>query len=328
MKRSTILYALVFICLGATGTTFGQQSCDFSIIGTWRTSTSEGTDSPRLYRFTSDGMVTALTRSGSGEASALQVVGSAAYELDDPKTPKSLKFTATDESGAFTYGASSMEITEFDETSFTCVKPGSSPGRWVKVDPNRYFIVLAARSGEFYDSSGSAFPVLIRIAGSESEVAAVGTYSLKGTRAFGPVPPEVYRAFMSEARTDSEVMLRLEINAAQYQRGLKILRTWERRVREGALLYPAGSPLNNILLVKAVTETLNQCSGEIELYELNYLYPGDWISEKYPPQYVPFMYFKELRRLNESRHVRGDELRQASLAVPSPDHRESPGLKQ
>ncbi len=328
MKRSAILYALIFICLGATGTTFGQQSCDFNIIGTWRTSTSEGTDSPWLYQFTSDGMVTAFTRSGSGEGSARQVVGRAAYELDDPETPKSIKFTATDESDVFAHGASSMEITNFDDMSFTGVKGGTSPGRWIKVDPNRYFIVLAARSGEFYDSSGSAFPMLIRMAGSESQVDAVGTYSLKGTRAFGPVPPETYKAFMSEARTDSEVMLRLEINPAQYQRGLEILRTWERRVRENALLYRAGSPLNNILLVKAVTETLNQCSEEIELYELNYLHPQDWISEKYAPQYVPFMYFRELRRLNETRHVRDDELQQASLAVPSPGHQKAQALKQ
>lgn len=309
MKRSAILYALILICLGVAGTTFGKQSCDFDIIGTWTTSPSEGTDSRRLYQFTSDGTVTALTRSGSGETSALQVVGRAAYELDNPKTPKSLKFTATDESDVFPYGTSTMEITEFDDVSFTCVKPGSAPGRWTKVDSNRYFIVLAARRGEFYDSSGSAFPMLIRVAGSEPQVDAVGTYSFKGTRVFGPVPPEAYRAFMSEPPTDSEVMLRLEINPAQYQRGLKILRTWERRVREDALLYPTGSTLNNILLVKAVTETLNQCSEQIELYNLNYLHPEDWISEKYPPQSIPFMYFRELRRLNESRHVRDDELK-------------------
>jgi hypothetical protein len=83
--------------------------------------------------------------------------------------------------------------------------------------------------------------------------------------------------------------------------------------------------LNNILLVKAVTETLNRCSDEINLYNLNYLHPEDWISEKYSPQYVPFMYFRELRRLNESRHVRDDQLQQASLGGQSP---EGPVLKQ
>jgi hypothetical protein len=121
------------------------------------------------------------------------------------------------------------------------------------------------------------------------------------------------------------MMLRLEINQAQYQRGLKILRTWERRVREDALLYPTGTHLNNILLVKAVTETLNQCSEDIKLYKLDYLHPEDWISEKYPPQYIPFIYFGELRRLNEARHVRDEEFLRASLAVPSPGHDPSAG---
>lgn len=211
-----------------------------------------------------------------------------------------------------------MEITGFDDMSFTFVKEGSSPGRWIRVDSNRHFIVLAARSGEFYDSSGSAFPMLIRIAGSESQVDAVGTYSLKGRRVFGSVPPEAYKAFLKDVGTDSEVMLRLEINPAQYQRGLNVLRTWERRVRENALLYRTRDYLNNVLLVKEVTETLNLCSDEINLYKLNYLYPEDWITEKYSSQYVPFMYFRELRRLNESEHVRDDEFQQVSLALASP----------
>jgi hypothetical protein len=322
MKRSAILHAMMsmMICLSGTSTTLGQQSCEFNIVGTWRTSTSDGADSPWLYQFTLDGMVTALARSGSGEASTLRAAGGAAYALDDPKRPTSITFTASDENDVFAYGKSSMDVTGFDDMSFTSLKRGSSPVRWSRVDPNRYFIVLAARSGEFYDSSGSAFPMLIRMAGSESRVDAVGTYSLKGKRAFGPVPPEAYGAFLSDARRDSEVMLRLEINAAQYHRALTILRTWERRVREDALLYPTGSPLNNVLLVKAVTETLNQCSDEIKLYQLNYLHPEDWIADKYAPQDIPLAYFRELRRLNDARHVRVEELQHALPAVAAASH--------
>ena len=175
--------------------------------------------------------------------------------------------------------------------------------RWIKVDPNRYFIVLAARRGEFYDNSGSAFPILIKIVGSESQIDAVGIYSNQGKQAFGPVPPEAYKDFMREPRTDSEVMLRLEISSAQYERGLKILRTWERRVRNDELLYPLSIALNNVLLVKAVAETLNQCSEEIRLYKLSYLDHEDWIADKYSPEFIPFAYFREMRQLNESLHV-------------------------
>jgi hypothetical protein len=61
--------------------------------------------------------------------------------------------------------------------------------------------------------------------------------------------------------------------------------------------------MNNILLVKAVTETLNQCKDDLNLYKLDYVYPSDWIANEYSPEFVPFFYFKELRRRNEARHI-------------------------
>jgi hypothetical protein len=174
--------------------------------------------------------------------------------------------------------------------------------------------VLAARSGEFYDQNGSAFPVLIKLAGGTTRLDAAGTYSAQGTRVFGAVPPEAYKDFLREARGDAEVMLRLELNAQQYERALEIVQTSARRAREGALLYPNDFYLNNILLVKAVTETLNQCGEQVKLYKLNYIHPEDWISNNNPPGFVPFVYFKELRRLNDALHVRDNDFPQLSLA--------------
>jgi hypothetical protein len=321
MKNRSIIFSLLFLVgLGATRAAFAQQGCDFNILGTWREPTTDVTNSV-LYRFAADGTVTALSASGSGQAGELRAIGRAVYELDDPRSPQSITFKASPKGGVFGRGAYSMKIIKYDDASFTCVKPRSRPTQWVRVDPNRYFIVLAARTGEFYDGSGSAFPMLIKLIGRETQVEGVGTYSINGQRAFGPVPPEAYKDFMREPRTDSEVMLRLEINAAQYERGLKILRTWERRVREDALLYTTGSYLNNVLLVKAVTETLNQCSEEIKIYNLNYVHPEDWIAEQYAPPFIPFAYFKELRRLNQLLHVRDDRFQQATHpAMPPQGH--------
>jgi hypothetical protein len=102
----------------------------------------------------------------------------------------------------------------------------------------------------------------------------------------------------------------MEINSRQYERALKIIKEWERRDREGALLYTTGAEtlddatyLNNILVVKAVTETLNQCSKDVNLYPLNYIHKDDWISDKVGSAFVPFYYFKELRQRNEARHI-------------------------
>ena len=64
-------------------------------------------------------------------------------------------------------------------------------------------------------------------------------------------------------------MLRLEITAAQYERALKIVKTWERRARNNELLYP-DLPMDNILLAKQVTESLNQCGEKFKLYKLDW----------------------------------------------------------
>jgi hypothetical protein len=310
MKKSAIFSTLLLSFLAATATSFGQQDCGFNLIGTWKTDTFSSANA-RLYRFAPDGTVTVFSPSNSAQVSEPQEIARATYELDDPVAPKAIALNTTNKNKVFLYGKSSIRIIKYTDASITCEIPGSGETQWIKVDPNRYFMILAARRGEFYDTSGSAFPILIKIAGGETQVAAVGTYSDNGKEAFGPVPPAAYKDFMREPRSDSEVMLRLEINSAQYERSLKILRTWERRVREDELLYPLSLSLNNVLLVKAVTETLNQCSEEINLYKLDYLLGKDWIAERYTPQFIPFALFKELRRMNEPLHVRDHKFQEA-----------------
>ena len=137
-------------------------------------------------------------------------------------------------------------------------------------EPHRYFLVLASRRGTFYDKTGPAFPMLIKLDGERTQVEAVGTYSFQGSRKFGTVPEESYREFMKEPSAASDVMLRLEITSSQYERGLKVLREWDRRAKEGALLYRK-APMNTLMLVKEVTESLNQCGEkEIKLYKLDW----------------------------------------------------------
>ena len=176
-------------------------------------------------------------------------------------------------------------------------------------EPHRYFIVLASRRGTFYDKTGPAFPMLIKLDGERTQVEAVGTYSFRGNRKFGTVPEESYREFMKEPSAASDVMLRLEITSSQYERGLKVLREWDRRAREGALLYRK-APMNTLLLVKEVTESLNQCGEkEIKLYKLDWSVE-DTLSDEIPPAQVPFLIFREMRRLNESLHVRDDKFQE------------------
>lgn len=307
MKLTAIISLLAIMLLGATA--FAQEkSCSFDIVGTWKAQIS--TSEARLYRFAANGELTVLSVSGTGEP---QQIATAKYDLiDEVDAPKSISFTATGKNQIFGAVKKTMKVVNYDDSSITSEIPGIGTTRWTRIDPDRYFIVFSARTGEFYDSSGSAFPMVIKLAGGVPTIDAFGVYLSKDGRTLGTVPPALYKDHLREAQKDSETILRLEINSRQYERALKIIKTWERRAREGALLYitqntveAAGDPasLNNILVVKAVTETLNQCSEDFNLYPLNYVVKDDWITDKVGSRFVPFYYFKELRRRNEERHI-------------------------
>jgi len=303
MKRPAMIAALLLICLTAAPVALGQKGCELNLVGTWKAEKSDEAN-PILYRFTSDARVSML--SGSGQSSQLREIASVGYTLDNPKAPKVILVKADKNVGGFAPGITSMDITGYDETSVTLAKPGGAPTRWIRVDSYRYFIVLAGRIGTFYDGSGPTFPMLIKTDGQQTQIDAVGTYDVRGYWAFGSIPPETYNEFMKESRKDSDVMLRLEITAAQYERGLKIVKTWERRARNNELLYP-DLTMDNILLAKQVTESLNQCQEKFKLYNLDWSME-DRIStssprDDNPISRIPFLYFKELKRLNQSLHV-------------------------
>lgn len=304
MKHAAILFSLIIISITSASTAFGQKGCQLEIVGTWKAE-SRNKATPILYRFAPDATVTVLSGAGSDASSELREITRATYVLDNPKAPKSIVFQAARAGGDLAEGTTSMQIVGYDDTSFTCVMPGYEPTRWVRVDPNRYFIVLAGRSDTFYDRSGPTFPMLIKMDEAKTEVDAFGIYASRGIPTFGRVPAEIYNEFMKEPARASDVMLRLEITGAQYDRGLKIVRTWERRLREGTLLYPDIS-MDNILLVKQVTESLNQCGERVKLYNLDWGVE-DKLSDNTRPPLIPFLYFKELRRLNESLHVRDEK---------------------
>jgi len=307
MKLTAIISLLAMILLGSTATALAQKkSCSFDLVGTWKAQLSP--TQAVLYQFDAKGGVTVLSVSGT---EAPRQTATASYVvINEPDSPRLISFKASGQDRIFGSIKKTMKVVKYDDSSITCEIPGMGTTRWTRVDPDRYFIVLAARKGEFYDTSGSAFPMVIKLAGGVSTIDAFGIYLTKDGRALGTVPPDVYKKYLREARNDSETTLRLEINSRQYERALKVIKEWERRDREGALLYTTAAEtlddatyLNNILVVKAVTETLNQCSEDVNLYPLNYVHKDDWISNKVRSAFVPFYYFKELRQRNEARHI-------------------------
>jgi hypothetical protein len=307
MKFIAKISLLAIVLMGSTATALAQaKSCSFDLVGTWKAQVSP--TEAILYRFDSKGTVTVLSAPEKGEP---QQIAAAKYEVNkELGKPDSISFTASGKNRIFGAVTKTMKLVSYDDTSITCEIPGIGTTRWTRVDPDRYFIVLAARKGEFYDKTGSAFPMVIKLAGGVPTIDAFGVYPGKDGRAFGAVPENVYKNYLREARNESETTLRLEINSRQYERALKVIKEWERRDRENALLYTTAAEtlddptwLNNILVVKAVTETLNQCSTDFDLHPLNYVVKDDFVSNSVGSAYVPFYYFKELRQRNEARHI-------------------------
>ena len=307
MKLTATISLLAIVLLGSTATALAQKkSCSFDLVGTWKAQVSP--TEAILYRFDSKGAVTVLSAPDKGEP---QQIATAKYEvINDLGKPESVSFTASGKNRIFGAVKKTVKLVSYDDTSITCEIPGIGTTRWTRVDQDRYFIVLAARTGEFYDKTGSAFSMVIKLAGGVPTIDAFGIYAGKDGRTLGAVPQNVYKNYLREARNESETTLRLELNSRQYERALKVIKEWERRDREGALLYMTAAEtlddptsLNNILVVKAVTETLNQCSVDFNMYPLNYVHQDDWISNTVRSPFVPFYYFQELRKRNEARHI-------------------------
>ena len=349
MKPTAIISLLALTILIATGTAFAQQEkprpaprptpagapefgldkkkCPCDIVGTWKVQLSK--TEARLYEFDGEGTVKVLKVTGDAKPTE---VATAKYELVEEPLPmestapaqkapdKTVSFTATGKNRIFGRTNATMKIVSYDDSSLTCEIPGvKEPVRWTRVDPDRYFLILVARQNEFYDHSGSAFPLVVKLAAGVPTINAAGTYSRNGKAAFGTVPVEIYKDYLREAHGDGEVILRVEINSRQYARALNIVQEWQRRAREGALLYrspDALESLNNLLLVRNVAETLNLCQNDLDLYKLDYTYPTDWITDHYSPEFVPFFFFKELRRRNEARHIDYQKFQQL---VPMPN---------
>ena len=169
-------------------------------------------------------------------------------------------------------------------------------------DPQQYYMILAGQTDVFYDHSGPTFVMLQRTAMGQTDAGAFGIYAGERKQpVFGPVPTNVYERIVSEPRKPADVLLRLSISKPQYDRALAVMRSWERRVRENALLYP-DIAMDNILLVKQAAEELNRCRETIVGYQLDWGLQDD-ISEHNVASRIPYEYFRELARLNAARHV-------------------------
>ena len=330
MQPNVILFSLFFVLLGLFPRPLvGQEeqaACQFNVAGTWQSST-DGRMNPALLRFGPNGLVTELSPNHSDKSSAWQVSGKSRYKLDDPKTPKAMMLTPVDKNGQSSAGTP-LQIKTFDDGLFVTAPDGDSgaaPTRWTRVDPQRYFVVLAAGKGDT-GFGAAGFAMLIKTDGVHTQRDAFGVYPvvnrLERHPILGVIPQSIRKQFDHEPVGDTGAMLRLEVTAGPYNRALEVLKTWERRAEENTLLYTVPY-LNNAVYLNQLASSLNEtgvmtwkggepCAETVKLQKLTWLL-SDPIMTKHNLTQTPYYLFKTLRELNGPLHL-SDSKFQAALA--------------
>lgn len=332
MKRTVFICALMFLCLATGGVAYGQTNanapkpCPFNIVGTWRPEAA--TENPILFRFTPDGAVTLLSHSTNVPNEDFEVLAAVKYKLNKPAAPTGLDIIAERGNEVFGRGTTTLAITEFGDDSFTTVNhlTHASPTRWVRAKTYRYFLTFAARSAPFNgysdDSStaihpkdgrpskptqgGPAFAMWTTLNGRKTEVETLGLHlTTDGTGrtipVVGTIPAELHQQFLSDSRKDSDVMIRLELSEAEYQRTHKVFKTWDKRAREKTLLYD-DPYLNAMEFLRRTAESLNQCGNKVKLHQLNWSQWDEVVTKHHLPLH-PLEYIRIMRVRNDELHV-------------------------
>jgi len=330
MKRFAFRFSLLLVFLGLFPATFvGQEQekgCQFDITGTWQSST-DGQMSPTRQRFGSNRVMTELSRSSLDKGSQWQARGKATYKLDNPKTPKAMIVTPIDKSGRSSVDTT-LQIKTFDDGLFVTAAgedPGAALTRWTRVDPQRYFVILAAGKGDT-GFGAAGFAMLIKTDGVHMQRYTFGVYPVvhrfERHPELGVIPANVRKQYEHEPVGDTGAMLRLEVTAGPYNRALEVMKTWQRRADDNTLLYTVPY-LNNAVYLNQLASSLNEtgvltwrggtpCTETIKLQKLTWGL-DDPIMTKHNLTQTPYYLFKTLRQLNSSLHL-NDSTFHAALA--------------
>jgi hypothetical protein len=322
MKRAIFLFLLIVSCLTINPAAFSQsdanpkatsdakKTCPFSIVGLWR---SEATTqaNPIFFNFSPEGWVSLLTHSADALPQDFEIITAVNYKLDNPSRPKRIEFTAWRGNDAFQPGITSNEITEYSDDSFTTLDHTSAQKtRWVRERTHRYFLALAARSGT-PQHGGPAFAMLTTLDGRQTKVEALGVQMTKDAESnilpvFGLIPAELYEQVAADSDErkkdgkDKNMMMRLELTAAEFERIHKVFEVWKKYVKTSAL--PHSDPyLNGMEFLRKAVEPLNRCGERLKLDKLNPSLDRPVTKENLREQ--PLEFIRAIRKNNEDLHV-------------------------
>jgi hypothetical protein len=304
MRLTVFLCLLTSVCsladVDALGQSEEKKACAFNIAGMWRSEATSETN-PVFYGFGQDRRITVFGHVPDVLPHEFEMMASVGYKLDNPAAPKRIEFTATRATDMFREGKTSMEIVQYSDDSFTTLDTESgSQIRWDRVQTRRYFLTFAARSGQA-KPDGAAFTMWTKLDGRKTEVEALGVHMAKDAKGkvapvFGPVPAQLYSEFAAESEKDSDVMMRMELTEAEFERSYKVFEAWAEFARVAKL--PHKDPyLNGLEFLKSAAENLNRCDEKLKLHTTD----GDAAARNSHQQ--TFEYVRMMRKKNDDLHV-------------------------
>ncbi|HEX5082660.1 MAG TPA: hypothetical protein VFY40_11480 [Blastocatellia bacterium] len=268
MKRVVFLCALTFIfSLLAENVAPGQsaagKTCPFSVIGMWKIEGRTEADAT-FYNFSTDGWVRVMTHSAGVLPREYEITAEVKYVFDMPDAPGRVDFIASQGNDAFPTGKTTLVIAEYGDDSFITENPKTLERiHWVRAQTHRYFLTFASRERP----AQSAFAMWTTLDGRGTKIEALGLRmeNSGGARPiFGPIPDRLYGEFEYESHKDSDVMLRLELTEAEFERSHKVFETWAEYSQTAKL--PHDDPyLNGMEFLKSAAENLNQCDEKLKL---------------------------------------------------------------
>ena len=312
MIRDRFINALFFVCLLTNGIAFGQSNtesnsknvCSFSLVGMWKSGAAA--DGNLVFiRFSPDGWVRWLGHAANTLPQDFELLSEVKYELDKPFSPKLITFTARRGDDVFPPGKSSMEIVEYGDDSFTTMNPESGlQTLWAREPTKRNFLTFAYRNAD--QSDGAAFVMWTTFDGRNTEMGALGVQMTKAkaggmVSTFGPISPQLYKEFTNENEKGSDVMMRIELTEAEFERSRKLFETWEKRIKEKGLPYKIPY-LNGIDFLTSAAESVNQCDEKLKLQKLDLSNPGNLGAESDLPQRL-LEYIRTMRKQNKEQHI-------------------------
>jgi hypothetical protein len=323
VKRAAFIFSLVLICLAGGRASFGQSSakpnvgsdekkvCPFNIAGLWR---MEGTtEMTRLFfDFSPEGHITMLDHSANTLPQDFEMVGTVNYKLDKPRAPKSIEFITTRGNDAFMQGITILDIIEYSDDSFTTREPATGKQtRWVREQTHRYFIAFAARSAT-PEQGGPAFVMWTVLDGRRPRIDALGVQLTKDEAGktvpvFEPIPAELYEQVSEpserekKSSKDETVIMRFEINRAEFEKTHKVYETWEKHVKTRTLPH-ADAYLNGMEFFTKAIEGLTQCGEKAQLRKPTQSERAEIVSKHKPPQHL-LEYVRMMRKSNGELHV-------------------------